>query len=756
MNAPLRFLAVFCVWTVPALAGPLQQAAINQIVKEVKVVDPAKGARPAALKETIKDDLAVKTGVESRAELLFQDNTLTRLGAETFFSFKAGTRDLSLERGTMLLQVPKGLGGARIRTASVTASITGTTIMMELLPSKSLKVLVLEGSLRLSPNGRFGEAMLLTAGKMVIMKPDAKRIPEPVDVDLRKMVKTSALIDPAAFKGRSKANPAVLPSIGLIQKEIAKQDALMKERGLLPTNLLIAGSGTEVTIASEEKLAALDRGVLLKTETAIQAESTVVQTTARETLTTTRTNLATDLDTSVLLTDARKLTSGGTITGTSTESIGTTGTSTGTTGTSTGTTGTSTGTTGTPTGTTETPTGTTGTPTGTTETPTGTTGTPTGTTGTPTGTTGTPTDPTGTPTGTTGTPSTPTDPPLITVDTSLPALTLTNVKRVNADTVSGGAVIDYSGTAALLLSAPGAGADLEVSGSSVTLSPSAIACIKLDGGDALLNLTQEGGDAGCLAIGTLAAPIAGNITIDAPISATTGANSLTTATGGTGGNVQLVADGNIDIRSSVTVSSSTAGRASKSGGNIGVLAKRGTIKIESTGQLLSLLSAAAPGAGGTIKFVAEQGDIRVDGGRVQADRGNVELLTAGPNASIDLRNAAISGDVVKIGALGANGQLLIGGGTINADTTLKLYGGNSNGQVRFTDNVTLGGASTKIIAAKTVTIDNSKTVTIGGANPARVFADNANFTGSGGNGSTTGKFGGAGANTSAFGSRPAY
>ena len=57
---------------------------INQIVKDVKVVDPAKGARPAALQETIKDDLAVKTGVESRAELLFQDKQITSYTISSF------------------------------------------------------------------------------------------------------------------------------------------------------------------------------------------------------------------------------------------------------------------------------------------------------------------------------------------------------------------------------------------------------------------------------------------------------------------------------------------------------------------------------------------------------------------------------------------------------------------------------------------------------------------------------------------------
>ena len=102
---------------------------------------------------------------------------------------------MTLNKGTLLLQVPKGLGGAKIHTAAVTAAITGTTIMMEYVPKHDIKVLVLEGSLRLSVNGRFGDSLLLTPGRMVIMRPDAKRIPDPVTVDLKHVVQTSTLVN---------------------------------------------------------------------------------------------------------------------------------------------------------------------------------------------------------------------------------------------------------------------------------------------------------------------------------------------------------------------------------------------------------------------------------------------------------------------------------------------------------------------------------------------------------------------------------
>src|SRR5438105_10400271 len=171
------------VFVPQSLAGPLTSAEVTKIINRVTVIAPAKGIHPAMLRDVIKDDLGLQTGAKSRSELLFQDNTLTRVGAETFFSFKTGTRDLTLEKGSMLLQVPKGLGGATIHTAAVTAAITGTTIMMEYKPRQYLKVLVLEGSLRLSRNGSFGDSLVLRPGKMVIIRPDAKRIPDPIDVD---------------------------------------------------------------------------------------------------------------------------------------------------------------------------------------------------------------------------------------------------------------------------------------------------------------------------------------------------------------------------------------------------------------------------------------------------------------------------------------------------------------------------------------------------------------------------------------------
>src|SRR4029077_16425465 len=152
MHRPSIYLSLLGIvlLPLPLMAGPLTEARVTKIVNVVKLSDPGHFDRDAKLDDLVRDDLVLTPGIMSTSELLFQDNPLTRLGPESYFSFKSGTREMTLQKGTMLLQVPKNLGGAKIRTGAVTPSITGTTIMIEYMPEQTLKVLVLEGSLRLS------------------------------------------------------------------------------------------------------------------------------------------------------------------------------------------------------------------------------------------------------------------------------------------------------------------------------------------------------------------------------------------------------------------------------------------------------------------------------------------------------------------------------------------------------------------------------------------------------------------------------
>jgi len=122
------------------------------------------------------------------------------------------------------------------------------------------------------------------------------------------------------------------------------------------------------------------------------------------------------------------------------------------------------------------------------------------------------------------------------------------------------------------------------------------------------------------------------------------------------------------------------------------------------------------------------------------DAGGTFLAEIDGSGTITFNNASVHANVLQVGALGTSGVLNIGGGTLSADTTLKLYANSSNGTVNFIADVTLTGASTKIIAGDTVKVFDNVVVTIG-MSPADIYTNHAHYSSSnGGDGTTNGIF----------------
>ena len=106
-------------------ADDLKQAKVTQVIQDVRVVPSNASARPAAVNDDVHQGSAVQTGVQSRSELTFKDQTITRLGEKTIFSVGQGSRTIDLGSGQFLLYAPKKAGGAKVKMGPVTAAITG-------------------------------------------------------------------------------------------------------------------------------------------------------------------------------------------------------------------------------------------------------------------------------------------------------------------------------------------------------------------------------------------------------------------------------------------------------------------------------------------------------------------------------------------------------------------------------------------------------------------------------------------------------
>jgi len=734
------------------IAAQLKEATVTQIIKEVDLLPTGAAAKAAAVNDNVRDGTAVRTRTESRTELTFTDQTIARLGANTIFSFNEGTRNLDLAGGAMLLRVPKGAGGAKISTAAVTAAITGTTVIIEYHPGKPvepqqtvsqnekrgglhfalfnlnkktktpatrggyIKFVTLEGTARVYLNNRIGESVLVPAGQMLILTPDAKHMPDPVDVDLERLLKTSLLI----------IDFPPLGSEQLVAEEIAKQKEKKAQGKLVNTNLVIYGRGTLVSLIDPPPLDPIDQSIAAISLPTLGASNEVG---ALKTITKAPYFIGAG---STIVTAPTITTAGVTDQGKLYRSVAKDGA--------------------------------------------------------PSAYFFGSTSAFDTASGFDAAVAQAGRLPLATFRFTEPILNGDPVIKVPkggatdlafistgnfGDEAPGGnvsfagmnsvlfatqngsisfnAVVSFSDLNALTFYARGTSSDL---GLGCNINNVGTVDLFSEGTAEIFaneTLTKSSGDGGTLTLNTN-----GTVTFGANILASSSIISAASPPTGAGGNVNLTStNGEILINNSrIQVSSADPPgtvnrRSSASGGNIAIesdVPDNVAIQISSTSQLLSLLDATAPGPGGliTIKATGTMSSMFI-GGMIEADRGGVDIRHIGDLGTVTLNSMNIRGDIIKIAALGSTGVLTIGNGTISADNILKLYAPGSNGEIRFVADCTIGGKTLNIIAADTVTILNSVTVTTTG-HIADVYTNTANYMGFGGNGSTTGTFGGLGAN----------
>jgi hypothetical protein len=172
-------------------AAQIQQAHVSQVIQDVRLLEAQGAPRPAIVNATVTQEMGVRTGVESRAELTFADLTITRLGANTIFSFKRGARELDLTSGAVLLEVPPDKAPVKVSTSAVTAAVTGGTALLATGPPT--KFMVLEGIGTFYPTGHPERAVTVHSGEMMMMTANG-RMTKPEKFDVKLVVETSRLI----------------------------------------------------------------------------------------------------------------------------------------------------------------------------------------------------------------------------------------------------------------------------------------------------------------------------------------------------------------------------------------------------------------------------------------------------------------------------------------------------------------------------------------------------------------------------------
>src|SRR5436190_16170103 len=190
----------------PEPKTPEAEGHVTAIFHDVQLLPEQAGARPAAINDKVDDGTALKTGEDSRSELTFADLTITRLGANTVYSFNKAGRSVRLNSGAILLYARKNSGGAEISTKAMSVGITGTTVIVESKVDSYDRMIVLEGGARVSLNNFPDQSTEVHAGQLLHVRAGSKKLPKPGRVDLRRIVNTHPLIK----------NFPPLPSLDLI------------------------------------------------------------------------------------------------------------------------------------------------------------------------------------------------------------------------------------------------------------------------------------------------------------------------------------------------------------------------------------------------------------------------------------------------------------------------------------------------------------------------------------------------------------
>ena len=187
-------LALASLGVMGVRAATPSEARVTRIIRDVKLLPSEAKPRPASIDDKVKEGTGIRTGDQSRSELTFVDLTITRLGANSMFSFNRAGHSVDLGGGSLLLSVPKDTGGARISSSAVTVGITGTTLILESMRGGRTRLMMLEGSARLALKSNPSENVVVRGGQMEDVPAGATKLPPPVNIDVNDLMKKHPLI----------------------------------------------------------------------------------------------------------------------------------------------------------------------------------------------------------------------------------------------------------------------------------------------------------------------------------------------------------------------------------------------------------------------------------------------------------------------------------------------------------------------------------------------------------------------------------
>jgi hypothetical protein len=234
-----RFIPLFFLFSFGASLGiaatEFKDAEITTL-KNIVEHDAGQGAAPAKVNEKIGENSKVTTAAASMAELTFGDSSITRIGANSVFSFQSKERLVKLDKGTALIHATPGNGGATVDCGGVTAAVSGSTFMASRSATGGAVFVLLEssGSLKVTTPG--GQTAVIMPGQAASTGTGPKSAIQVFDVDVKKVMDTTPLVQ--GFKKE-------LPSQAEINVVSEKQQSMIREGKIEVLGVEVVATGQD-------------------------------------------------------------------------------------------------------------------------------------------------------------------------------------------------------------------------------------------------------------------------------------------------------------------------------------------------------------------------------------------------------------------------------------------------------------------------------------------------------------------------------
>lgn len=227
------------IFPVSIVSAASNEVRITAIVKEANLVTNDAARQAASIGDAVRIGNEIITGVDSRAELTFENKAVARLSANAALTLKS-ENVLELSRGALLLDFPGNTKG-KVQAGAISVVVGRATALLEYEPTV-FKFLVLEGTARLYRPAKLGDSILVRAGQMVFGNANAS-LTDPVDFDIERFVKTCPLIQ----------NFASLENERAIAAANQRQQRDKSKKRLLGTNLIMFGGGSTVSVVDPKR-----------------------------------------------------------------------------------------------------------------------------------------------------------------------------------------------------------------------------------------------------------------------------------------------------------------------------------------------------------------------------------------------------------------------------------------------------------------------------------------------------------------------